>query len=48
MNIKFDKPLSEIDHVLQKGGFNLIMSAYNDYRVQFLYIRAASSRYNVT
>ena len=28
MNIKFDELLSEIDHVLQKGKFNLTMSAY--------------------
>ena len=27
-NIKFDELLSEIDHVLQQGEFNLTMSAY--------------------
>ena len=33
MNIKFDELLSEIDNVLQKGEFNLTMSAIR-FRIQ--------------
>ena len=48
MNIKFDKPLSEIDNVLQKGKFKLTKSAKKNYTESFQFFSIFTQLHTTT